>query len=96
MFLQGIGYDFVLEYNYDVWSFGMLAYELASGQPYFSGLFKSPTQIMKRLGDPEFVPPEVDGVIEDSRLQNLIKSCLQIDPKRRIRVSQILRHPYFR
>lgn len=98
--LQGNAYDFILDYSYDVWSFGMLAYELATGSAYFRG--KTPTEIMDVLGDDNFVPPLADEhearavyVVPDPLLRDLIRSCLQIDPRKRISVKNILKHPYF-
>jgi serine/threonine protein kinase len=105
----------------------MLAYELATGRAYFKG--KTPTQIMKILGQGGFQPPlsttsatninggnggisngygnsygtannndekETPILIQDKHLVDLIRSCLQIDPKYRITVNQILRHSYFK
>jgi len=107
--LNGNAYDFVLEYSYDVWSFGMLAYELATGSAYFRG--KTPAEIMAVLGDPNFVPPlsnepasateAYDGsvssnhVVTDKDLRELVQACLRVDPRRRISVRNILNHPYF-
>jgi len=101
--LRGNAYDFVLDYSYDVWSFGMLAYELATGSAYFKG--KTPSEIMAILGDPGFMPPlENDDMnmdpsivsIVDEELKDLIRSCLRVDPRKRISVQTILGHSYFR
>jgi len=107
--LKGNAYDFVLDYSYDVWSFGMLAYELSTGKAYFKG--KTPTEIMTILSDPQFVPPlgtgpgsatesydgsvNSDHPVADKDLRELIRACLQLDPRRRISVQTILKHPYF-
>jgi len=98
--LKGNAYDFVLDYSYDVWSFGMLAYELATGKAYFRG--KTPTEIMEIMGSPNFVPPLGDRddesasyLVPDPHLRELIRACLKIDPRSRISVRNIVRHPYF-
>jgi Protein kinase domain len=93
-YLQGEAYDFILEYSYDIWSFGMLAYELATGRNFFSK--KQPVQIMKHLGTGTFEPPTVDDVIDDSKLCDLINKCLHMDPKQRPTATQIANHPYFK
>jgi len=110
MHLSGTAYDFVVEYSYDVWSFGMLAYELATGRPFFKG--KTPEQIMAVLADPEFVPPMGGGdesgegyygafdannnnAVIHEELKELIRRCLQIDPRRRPSVRKLLGFPYF-
>ena len=92
-YMNGEAYDFNLEYSYDVWSFGMLAYELATGRSFFSK--KQPAQIMKQLGL-GFTPPNVDAAIDDPKLCDLINKCLHMDPKQRITATQIANHPYFR
>jgi serine/threonine protein kinase len=92
-YLEGEAYDFVLDYSYDVWSFGMLAYELGNGRGYFDK--KQPAHIMKALGL-GFQPPKVEDVVDDGRLCDLINKCLSLDPRRRPTSSQILSHPYFR
>jgi len=92
-YLQGEAYDFVLDYSYDIWSFGMLAYELGSGRGFFDK--KQPAHIMKLLAN-DFQPPRVAEVIEDEKLCDLIIKCLTIDPRKRPTASQLVNHPYFR
>eukprot|EP00536_Pseudo-nitzschia_multiseries_P016793 jgi/Psemu1/263891/estExt_Genewise1Plus.C_12390007 len=106
--LNGNPYDFVLDYSYDVWSFGMLAFELATGRPYFRG--KTPEEIMRILGDANFVPPRLEDACGDANansnansnachdelLADLMASCLRIDPRRRLSSSKLLQHRYFK
>jgi len=89
-FLAGDGPYFVLQYNYDIWSLGMLFYELSVGRGYFAG--KTPVQITKTLRD----GPEIDvSAVPDPQLRDLIGKCLQLDPRKRPGILQILIHPYF-
>jgi serine/threonine protein kinase len=90
-FLAGDGPYFKLEYNYDMWSLGMLLYEVSTGRGYFDG--KSPVQITKLL---KAGPPiEIDDVDIDPRLRDLMRQCLQLDPRKRPNIAQVLLHPYF-
>lgn len=89
-FLAGDGPYFILQYNYDIWSLGMIFYEMSVGRGYFDG--KSPIQITKILRD----GPEIDlRVIPDPSFRNLIGKCLQLDPRKRYNIIQVLLHPYF-
>ena len=87
--LVGESSDFTLEYSYDIWSLGMLLFELTTGQGYFGA--DSPTSIMKQLPGLE---PVIDG-IPDRNMADLISKCLSSEPERRPSAAQILIHPYF-
>lgn len=91
-FLEGDGPYFQLETSYDIWSLGMLMLELSTGAGFFDG--KNPTQITKWLRDCEEGIP-LDNVDVDDRLKDLLRRCLQKDPKKRPNMAQILLHPYF-
>jgi Protein kinase domain len=91
-YLDGEAYDFVLDYSYDIWSFGMLAYELVHGNGFFGK--KAPTQIVKSLAL-DFQPPNIDH-FEDEKLRDLVQRCLSLDPKKRPSASWVLNHGYFR
>lgn len=87
-FLDGDAESFSLEYSYDVWSYGMFLYEVATGRGFFDGY--SAEKITKAL--PTF-QPDVDNV-EDPVLADLISQCLSRNPKDRPSISQILKHPF--
>jgi serine/threonine protein kinase len=89
-FLAGEGPEFILEYSYDIWSFGMLLYELAVGRGYFDG--KKPVQIIKSLRD----GLDIDlSAIKDPKLKSLIDRCLTIEPSKRPNIYEVLLHPFF-
>jgi serine/threonine protein kinase len=90
-FLAGDGPYFELEYNYDMWSLGMLLYEVSTGRGYFDG--KSPVQITKILKTGPTI--ELDDVDIDPRLRDLMRQCLQLEPRKRPNIAQVLLHPYF-
>lgn len=88
--MNGEGPDFVLQYSYDVWSYGIMLYELATGISPFRG--KSPAKIMRSLEGGAAIDL---SKVPDKKLQDLIEDCLEIDPKQRPSIAQILLHPYF-
>ena len=90
-FLSGDGPYFVLRFSYDVWSLGMMMYEISTGTTMFGG--KNPSQITKILKDANFAVDVND--VPDDKLQDLIRRCLQKDPTKRPSIAQILLHPYF-
>lgn len=87
-FVKGDTESFLLEYSYDVWSYGMFLYEISTGRGFFDGM-KAP-DITRRL--PNF-EPNVDAV-PDSQLADLILQCLQRNPKDRPSFVRIAKHPY--
>jgi len=90
-FLEGEGPYFILEPNYDIWSFGMLLYELSTGAGYWDG--KTPVQITKALRE----KPEIDlsNADIDPKFKDLIKQCLDLNPRNRPSIVKVLLHPYF-
>jgi len=88
-FMTGEAESFALEYNYDVWSYGMFLYEISTGRGFFDGV--SAEQITKKL--PTF-EPLVDNV-PDPTLADLISKCLSITPRDRPSLARISKHPYF-
>jgi len=90
-FVKGDGEFFILDYNYDVWSFGMMMYELSTGYSYFEGC--TPSQITRLLNQDDF---EVDvSAIKDKMLRDLVRACLNTKPQKRPSINQILMNPYF-
>ncbi|KAK1747659.1 serine/threonine-protein kinase [Skeletonema marinoi] len=88
-FMTGEAESFSLEYNYDVWSYGMFLYEISTGRGFFDGV--SAEQITKKL--PTF-EPLVENV-PDPTLADLISKCLSITPRDRPSLARISKHPYF-
>jgi len=90
-FHDGRALDHVLDFPYDIWSLGMLLYELSTGRSYFET--ETPAQITTLLSSPDF---RVDlRAVKRNRLRNLIGKCLQTDPKKRPSITEVLLHPYF-
>ena len=89
--------SFVLEYSYDVWSFGMMALELSMGECYFEKLgIRRWDAIMKKVAALDDSSIDVSSLVSDETLASLITQCLTVDPKKRPTSQAILKHPYFR
>jgi hypothetical protein len=88
-FMSGEAESFALEYNYDVWSYGMFLYEISTGRGFFDGI--SAEVITKKL---PFFEPRVDNV-PDPTLADLITQCLSTNPNDRPTLASISKHPYF-
>jgi len=90
-FISGEGLSFKLEYSYDIFSYGMMLYELTTGRCYFGS--KTPAQITKSLQYGTFSADV--SLVTDPKLKDLISLCLQEDPRKRPGVAKLLVHPYF-
>lgn len=78
----------------DMWSAGVLFYILLCGYPPFYG--DTDNEILKRVkkGVFSFKGKEWKGV--SSEAKELIKSCLTLDPDKRITPGAALKHPWFK
>ena len=90
-FMAGDAAEFRLDPSYDIWSLGMLLYEISTGTAYFAG--QSPSAVTKILSNDSF---QADvSAVDDPKLRNLIAKCLQTDPRKRPNITSFLLHPYF-
>jgi len=84
--------EFIVDPSYDMWSLGMMLYELSTGASYFEGM--EVNEITDLLRNPYF---EVDAsLVEEDSLQDLIQWCLSTHPELRPTISEYLRHSYFK
>ncbi|KAL3809304.1 hypothetical protein ACHAXA_009428 [Cyclostephanos tholiformis] len=90
-YMDGCGGEFVLDYSYDIWSLGMMLYELSTGKPYFGN--KSPSVVTRELCADTFVADVSE--VPDAKLRDLIGKCLSLQPGRRPDITGFLLHPYF-
>jgi serine/threonine protein kinase len=87
-----------MEQNFDVWSLGMLLYQLATGKHYFEDTQDENGELCKvRIAQTLRTIEEVnlDNEQMDSQLKDLIQQCLTIEPEQRPNLQQVLEHRFF-
>ena len=76
-------------YKADIWSFGVTLYLMATGMyPWDTSSNEAATQSIL-AGVANF------DIIQDEKTKNVIRSCLQLDPKLRPNIDQLLNFPFF-
>jgi len=83
-----IGKGCLIDSSIDMWSFGVLLYELSAAY--------KPTAVKNyKYGSGPIPFRNVDWRKRDKTLQDLIEACLVMDPKERITAADALQHPWF-
>ena len=75
----------------DIWSLGILAYELAEGDPPYANLHPMKVLHLIPRNPPPALPPK-----HDKQLCAFVQLCLQRDPKQRPMAAELLRHKLIR
>ena len=70
-----------LDFRTDVFAVGILTYQLATGQLPFRG--KNPHEVLKKIAECRFAPPEGVNPLVGKRLKRLIEKALARDPDQR-------------
>ncbi|WCJ20496.1 Serine/threonine-protein kinase OXI1 [Euphorbia peplus] len=82
--IQGYGHDFAV----DIWSLGVVVYEMLYGATPFKGSNRKETFF-------RILTKEPDLVGETTPLRDLIRKLLVKDPKERIKLEEVKRHEFF-
>src|SRR6476660_5032606 len=70
-----------LDFRTDVFAVGIITYQLATGQLPFRG--KNPHEVLKKIADCKFAPPEAVNPLIGARLARVISKALQREPANR-------------
>ncbi|KXZ46415.1 hypothetical protein GPECTOR_44g89 [Gonium pectorale] len=78
----------------DVWSLGVILHILLSGQPPFTG--NSDAEILKNVRTQELSLTSDPWPSISRHARHLVSKMLEKDPERRLRMDQVLTHPWLR
>jgi len=78
-------------YEVDIWSFGVIVFTLLVGRPPFETSDVKSTY--KKIRNVEYEFPEAAQVSEQAK--SLIRAILVLDPAKRLRIDEIMDHPFF-
>ncbi|ORX63041.1 kinase-like protein, partial [Hesseltinella vesiculosa] len=84
------------DYKVDIWSFGITAIELATGQAPFAKLPPLKVLLMTLSNDPPTLPRETSTHSYSRLFKEMVDACLNKDPCKRPSAEKLLLHPFFK
>jgi serine/threonine protein kinase len=70
----------------DVWSCGVVLFTLLAGRTPFDG--ENLSQLLKKVREGHYVMPDISPLAQD-----LVRKMICVDPEKRIKMSDVLKHP---
>ncbi|KAI8062220.1 kinase-like domain-containing protein [Gongronella butleri] len=84
------------DYKVDIWSFGITAIELATGQAPYAKLPPLKVLLMTLSNDPPTLPRETAAHKYSKMFRDMVDLCLNKDPGDRPSAERLLAHPFFK
>lgn len=78
----------------DIWSFGCILVELASGKAPWASVATNPMQVMYMVACSDATPPIPPGL--STQAQTFLACCFRRDPRQRASATELLLHPWLR
>ena len=76
----------------DIWSFGMLLYQIYAQMP----MFRTDEEAFSGLGGVGVIQLSSLGIIDDIQANHLVRRCLVVSPESRIQAQDVTQHAYLR
>jgi serine/threonine protein kinase len=86
--------DEIYDVKSDVWSLGVVLYEMLTNRLLFSGNTKE--EILAELTNHRIIYPKDSPALESEEVRNLVSKLLIVDPHKRPNLDQVKKHAFFK